>query len=94
MQTKPGLAEREGGDSSQSCRQQTGAVQGDQGDQDWQSGQGDYQHRLLNLIFCRLEVVNLEAASYLLGGTFTKLEQDWKDSHSAYLRHKTSKLRC
>ena len=34
-----------------------------------------------------------EAASYLLGGSFNRLELDWKDSHSAYLSHRAARCR-
>ena len=37
-----------------------------------------------------VKMVNIETTSYQTGGSFLKLEQDWRDSHLAYLQHKTA----
>ena len=40
-----------------------------------------------------VKLVNIETNSYQTGGSFLKLEQDWRDSHLAYLQHKTALVR-
>ena len=40
-----------------------------------------------------VKMVNIETNSYKTGGSFLKLEQDWRDSHLAYLQHKTALVR-
>jgi len=37
-----------------------------------------------------VRVSSNEASSYHSGGSFLRLEQDWRDSHLAYLQHKTA----
>ena len=40
-----------------------------------------------------VKMVNIETNSNQTGGLFLKLEQDWRDSHLAYLQHKTALVR-
>ena len=40
-----------------------------------------------------VKMVNIDTNSYQTGGSFLKLEQDWRDSHLAYLQHKTALVR-
>ena len=54
--------------------------------------------RCLGRVVGRLEAArrgeegrSAEATSYLLGGSFNRLELDWRDSHSAYLSHRAAR---
>jgi len=40
-----------------------------------------------------VKMVNTETGIYRTGGSFLRLEQDWRDSHLAYLQHKTALVR-